>query len=88
MTASIRCVVSASRSAAAVADVAGDQPDRRASGGGRVEPVDGLGVALPQVVVDDDLVAGPGQRPDGEAADEAGAAGHQDAAHAQRPIEK
>jgi hypothetical protein len=45
----------------------------------RVEAIDGLGVALPQVVEDDDVVPGRGERSDGEAADEAGPACHQDA---------
>ena len=49
--------------------------------------VDGLGMAGRQVVVDDDVVAGGGQRLDGVAADVAGAARHEHDAHG-RPIDE
>ncbi len=62
-----------------VADVALDQRDL--AGVGRGQLLDGLAMALREVVVDDRLVAGAQQRLRREAADVAGAAGDENAAH-------
>jgi hypothetical protein len=79
--------------ASRVADIAFDERQDRVIGdlqapGADGEPFDRLAVPLREVVVDDNVVPGPKECPDGKTADVAGAAGDQDRAQRDLPIEK
>jgi hypothetical protein len=76
-----------------VADVAFDEGQRRSLGvadGARTDrqPFDRLAMPLREVVIDDDVVPRAEERPDGETANVAGAAGDEDGTQRVLPMEK